>query len=187
MGQLTLHPFDPSVLFLLSGPREIGKTTFLKFMLEQTEGQRITRAGVISPAVFANGQKIGIDLTEVKTGITKRLANRREARIEGILTGRWTFIPEVMEWGNQILATSTPCDLLFVDELGPIELERGEGWQNGVHALSSNMYQIAIAVIRPELIEKATSLWPSARQVAITQKNGTEYSKLSCEILSNLK
>jgi nucleoside-triphosphatase len=187
MGQLTLHPFDPSVLFLLSGAREIGKTTFLKFILEQTEEKNITRAGVISPAVFANGQKIGIDLTDVKTGITRRLANRRGAEVEGILTGRWIFIPEIMEWGDQILAASTPCDLLFVDELGPIELERGEGWQNGIRALSSNMYQIAIAVIRPELIDKANSLWPNARQIAITQKNGTEYSKLSREILSNLK
>ena len=35
---------------------------------------------------------------------------------------------EVLAWGTRILQQATPCDLLVVDELGPLKFERGEGW-----------------------------------------------------------
>ena len=54
-----------------------------------------------------------------------------------------------MDWGNQTLNTSTPCDVLVVDELGPLEFERGIGLQNGFTAIDSRNFDFALVVIRP--------------------------------------
>ena len=183
MGQLiSLQP-----LYILSGAREIGKTTFLKTLLEQAALLKLDAAGVISPAFFSAGEKKGIDLLEVRSGITKRLANLRESETCGIQTERWAFSSEVLDWGNQVLGNSCPCDLLIVDELGPIELERGQGWQNGIRALSSGNYQTAVVVIRPELVEKAFQIWPNARLIQIIQKNHRNQHNQIERILSSIK
>lgn len=187
MGQLTPPPTGLPPFFILSGPREIGKTTFLKQLIEQTQDLHIRVAGVISPAVVENGQKTAIDLVDLSTGSVKRLANLRQTENQGIYTERWAFSTESLEWGNQLLVASIPCDLLIVDELGPIELERGQGWQNGVLALSSNQFLTAVVVIRPELLGKAFSLWPQARLIEITQRNEAGLAQMRGNILATLQ
>jgi nucleoside-triphosphatase THEP1 len=184
MGQLKGPSPEFPPLFILSGPREIGKTTFLKMLIDQTRHLNIQTAGVLSPALNENGQKIGIDLIELRTGNIKHLATLRQMESEGVLTDRWAFSKEVMDWGNQVLARSIPCQLLIVDELGPIELERGQGWQNGITALSSNQFQAAVVVIRPELIEKALALWPQAKCLVIKERNELELAKFREMILA---
>ena len=187
MGQLTLPLAGLPLFFILSGPREIGKTTFLKQLIKQTQDLQIRVAGVISPAVVENGQKTAIDLVDLSTSRVKRLANLRMTESQGIYTERWAFSSESLEWGNQILAASIPCDLLIVDELGPIELERGQGWQKGILALSSNQFQAAVAVIRPELLDKAFSLWPQAKLMEITQRNEARLAQMQGSILAALQ
>jgi nucleoside-triphosphatase THEP1 len=157
MGQLTSEP----PLFILSGPREIG---------------------VLSPAVFENGIKTGIDILDIRSGISHRLANLRQNENVGIFTERWVFSQETLTWGNEVLAASTPCDLLIVDELGPIELESGGGWQNGILALSTGQYRAAVVVIRPELLDKAFKLWPTERLMNL--KKGQNSSLMEDEILT---
>jgi len=170
-------------LFILSGPREIGKTTFLTSVVEQARQLQLTVAGVLSVAVYDAVQKVAIDVIDLHTGIKQRLANQRQAQFDGIATERWAFDAGVLAWGNQILAESCPCDLLIVDELGPIELERGGGWQNGIAALSSGDYRAAVVVIRPELLAKANMFWPQAHLLTIEQKPDPESSQKSRKIL----
>ena len=55
-------------------------------------------------------------------------------------------------WGNHVLSNSTPCDLLVVDELGPLEIDRGTGWQAGLAAVDSKEYAVAVVVVRAELL-----------------------------------
>lgn len=52
-----------------------------------------------------------------------------------------------------------PCDLLIVDELGPLEFNRGEGWIAGLTAVDSGSYQSALVVIRPSLLKMAYQRW----------------------------
>jgi nucleoside-triphosphatase THEP1 len=181
MGQLgTQQP----PLYILSGPREVGKTTFLRHLLTKKKSSNLDCAGVLSPAVFENGQKTGIDLLDVRSGAVQKLANLRHNEQKGIFTERWMFEAESLSWGNEILGHSTPCDLLIVDELGPIELERGQGWQAGITALNSGLYLVGIVVIRPELLRQAYAIWPNARLITLTKDQNPE--KLQAEILTNL-
>jgi nucleoside-triphosphatase THEP1 len=147
---------------ILTGARESGKTRLLFDILESFWKQEIDCSGVLSPAVFTRDRKTGIDLLDVRSGECQRLADLRQSDSTGIMTDRWLFDGQALEWGNQILSTATPCGFLIVDELGPIELEKGLGLQNGISALNSGEYQAAVVVIRPELLEKAQQLWPGA-------------------------
>jgi nucleoside-triphosphatase THEP1 len=180
MGQL--NPLSP--LYILSGPREVGKTTFLSQLLALKLATDHDCAGVLSPAVFENGQKTGIDLLDIRSGVTHQLARLNQNAREGIFTERWEFDVENLNWGNEVLSLSTPCDLLIVDELGPIELERGQGWQAGIAALTSNCYRVGVVVIRPELLQLAYALWPNAQSLTLTK--GQDPEQFQSEILANL-
>jgi nucleoside-triphosphatase THEP1 len=161
-------------VILLTGVREAGKTSLLLEVLEECHTKRIDSAGVLSPAVFEDGKKIAIDLLNVRNGERRRLADLRSNQSAEIMTDHWVFDPDVLEWGNSILDGATPCDLLIVDELGPIEFERGLGMQNGIKSVSAGKYLAALVVIRPELIEKAGQLWPGS--IIYTVSNQTESS-----------
>lgn len=182
MGQLDLS----SPLFILSGDREIGKTTFLKRLLQEPALQGQDIAGVVSPAVFQGQQKVGIDLLDPRTRVQKRLADLRSTLETASVTQHWNFLPETMDWGNQLLAAAVPCDLLIVDELGPLELEMGQGWQQGIFAVSSGQYRLCLLVIRPSLLEAALSLWPTGKVCLCQSKNDPQWGKIYDRILSIL-
>ena len=83
----------------------------------------------------------------------------------GLETRHWSFFPEIVQWGNQALENAVPCDLLIVDELGPLEFTRGEGWIAGLAAVDSGSYQSALVVIRPSLLKMAGQRWKIFRVI----------------------
>jgi nucleoside-triphosphatase THEP1 len=114
---------------------------------------------VVSPGVFHKGEKTAIDLLDVRSGERLRLAESIAARETEISTQRWAFKTDAVNRGNQILQNAVPCDLLVIDELGPLEFNHGEGWVNGIKVVSSEDYKAAILVIRPSLIDEAIRRW----------------------------
>ncbi len=161
-------------IILLSGELENGKTTLCLKLLEAAQASGYSAKGVICPPIYENEIKTGIDVLNVESREQRHLAILRGSAIDGIYTTRWLFDQESINWGNEILLKAVPCDLLFVDELGPLEFERGEGWQNGLKAIDSRAYVLTIVVIRPRLIETALQRWPDARVITLTRENREE-------------
>lgn len=130
---------------------------------------KIEIKGVLSPPVFQSGEKIAIDLVDLSSGQRTRLAQLRRSGENDtqITTQRWAFDPAMMEKGSQILASSTPCELLVIDELGPLEFTRKMGWQTGLAAADSGDFRSALLVIRPNLLETALQRWPNAQYIEI--------------------
>ncbi|MEA5077263.1 MAG: nucleoside-triphosphatase [Anaerolineaceae bacterium] len=174
--------------FILSGEREIGKTTLLLALKEQSQKAGFDVSGVISPAVFEAGSKTGIDLLDLRSGKQIRLANLNKAEPDSqIATIHWAFDEGALQYGNEVLGRATPCDLLIVDELGPIELVRGQGWQNGIQAIESKEYKAAVIVIRPSLLDVAFSKWSDATLLTLEQKDPAQQATLVQSIISSLK
>jgi nucleoside-triphosphatase THEP1 len=74
------------------------------------------------------------------------------------------------------LVHATPCDVLVVDELGPIELLGGRGWANALEVLRLGHFGTALVVCRPELLgvlEAKLGELPSGRMavVVLTEEN----------------
>ncbi|MPM80126.1 hypothetical protein SDC9_127172 [bioreactor metagenome] len=104
-----------------------------------------------------------------------------------IATIHWVFDENTLQYGNEVLGRATPCDLLIVDELGPIELVRGQGWQNGIQAIESKDYKAAVIVIRPSLLDVAFSKWPDATLLKLEQKDAAQQAVLIQSIFTSLK
>ena len=129
-------------------------------------------AGILSPAVVVEGQKVAIEALDLRSGERRRLAHRRSggSPAAGLHTPGWVFDNTTVAWGNDILARATPCDLLIVDELGVLEMERNQGWTAGLAAVSAGKYSYALAVVRPELLEMALMRWPHAQVVDVVHE-----------------
>lgn len=152
-----------SAVTVLTGPRGGGKTTWCASLLVRARAAGVDIAGVASPAVFEAGRKTGIDVHDARTGDTRPLARLTElAEAPGLALGPWTFDRDALAWGDARLRGATPCRVLLVDELGTLELERGEGWTGGLAAVDSGGYRHAVVVVRPALVPVALARWPHA-------------------------
>lgn len=156
-------------LIIVTGERGMGKTTFCARLIELTRSAGKSIGGVLSPAVIVDGEKIGIDVIDLRTNERRRLADRFNAQNLGPNTQRWSFHADNVEWGNAVLQSATPCDVLIVDELGTLEFDRGEGWQAGLRAIDAGDYRLSVVVIRPELLNTALARWPHAQVIRINQ------------------
>lgn len=151
-------------LVLVTGERGLGKSTWCTALVAYARLRGHTTQGVLSPAVFDGEDKVGIDLIDLRRDERRRLAVLREPGTNGVVTPRWHFDAGVLNWGDQILSrVSADHDLLVIDELGPLEFNRGEGWQSGLRVLDSGRYQVAFVVVRPELIPQAHARWPHSQ------------------------
>jgi len=137
---------------ILTGERGSGKTTACLELLAQAREAGLDCAGLVCPAVFDAGVKVGIDATDVRTGERRRLASV-DGLPGGLRLGPFRFDEASLAWGERRLELACPCDLLFVDEIGPLELERGQGWVRALDVLRSGRYGLAIVVVRPSLLD----------------------------------
>jgi len=154
--------------WIITGDRETGKTRFCTHLVERAKREGVDDiAGLLSPPVYVNGIKTAIEIEDLRSSERRILARSRQDDDVSIQTKRWSFDTDVLIWGNDLLAVATPCDLLVVDELGLLEFERGGGWQNGLSAILSGKFYVAVVVIRPELIDKALVALKNTRVLEI--------------------
>jgi nucleoside-triphosphatase THEP1 len=149
----------------ISGSVGTGKTTFCSHVIEAIRNSTKpawTVKGILAPAVFEGNTKTGIDALDLATGEQRRMAQRRTDSTPGIKTKEWSVNRDTIDWCNRVLHEAVPCDLLVVDELGPLEFERDEGFREGLTALDSGRYRAALAVVRTELLHFAEERWPDA-------------------------
>ncbi|HSQ16763.1 MAG TPA: nucleoside-triphosphatase [Anaerolineales bacterium] len=138
-------------LWMVSGEREVGKSTFCRALAAHARQFGWDVAGLFCPAVFEGGQKTGILAEAVRTGEARLLASTHRRTPADLRLGQWYFDHGVLDWGDQVIASSPPCDLLIIDELGPLELVHQAGWWSALGILGSSPYQVGLVVVRPEL------------------------------------
>ncbi len=160
---------DSPQLIFVTGPSGAGKSTWCAGLVRRSRERGLVVRGLLSPAVFADGSKIGIDLVDLATGERRRLATLRRPTSTGLLTDHWQFDADILVWGNQILRDAHPCDLLIIDELGPLELLRNGGLQEAIRILEQRHYHVACAVIRPSLLPDAQQRWPGGHVIDLTK------------------
>ncbi len=139
-------------LILLSAPSTLGKTTACARLLALAREQGFHTEGFLSPPVFKGNEKTAIYLQNAATG-EKRLFARKALPHETPDIGHWHMDPDATMWANRAFSTLPPADLLFVDEIGPLELVHHRGLTEGLRAVESTVYRLGIITIRPSLLE----------------------------------
>ena len=161
---------DQGKITLISGESDSGKTRFCRQAAGALKELGWDVAGIVSPAVFNEGGKFAIDGLDLRSGERRRLAELTAAGnpLQGPQTKRWQFSMQALRWCNEVLQNATPCDLLIIDELGPLEFDRGEGLLAGFEANDSRQFKTSLTVVRTSLLERARDRWPDAEVLNIS-------------------
>ena len=139
-------------VLLLVAPSGLGKTTACRRAVELAQARGLRVSGVLSLPVYQDRVKTAIALRDI-AGEQERILARAHHDGEGPRVGIWTFDPAGVAWGQQVLASLPPCDLLVIDEIGPLELEQRQGLTNALDALRRADYRLALVTLRPALVE----------------------------------
>lgn len=159
----------PPPLFLITGASGSGKTTGCLHLVEQARSDSYVVGGLLSPAVFTGKRKTGIDLVDLSSGERRRLATLKTTeQATSLTTDEWQFDASALAWGNDRLHRLRSCDLLVLDELGPLEYYCTAGLQEGFRLIQAQRYRLACLTIRPSLLAVAQQRWPWARVVDVT-------------------
>jgi nucleoside-triphosphatase THEP1 len=153
--------------WIITGERGVGKTTFCRKLAEEAGTSGWDVAGLLSLPRCEGGVKTGIEILDLRAGASRMLASARPDELEGFRFCGWTFSEAALEWGNRVLRHATPCDLLLVDEIGPMELDEGRGMTACLQELQSEAYRLAIAVVRPAYEERFHLSWNGSATIAI--------------------
>ncbi len=143
---------ETGLIVVLIAPSSAGKTTACGRTAELAQRRGWEVAGVLAPPIYNGQNKVAIALRNLRTGQEHILARVHPAG-PGPQTGQWWFDPATIAWGQHLLASLPPCDLLVIDEIGPLELQQREGLTNALYAVSHAAYRLALMTLRPELID----------------------------------
>ncbi|MFQ5814527.1 MAG: nucleoside-triphosphatase, partial [Anaerolineae bacterium] len=154
---------------------QVGKTTVCRRVVELARGLGYDPAGVLAPALLdEDGFPLAYHALMVSDG-QQRLLARANGDLGGPRTGRYSFDADVFSWMIARLrgAISQGCDLLIVDEIGPLELEQGRGLAPILSDLSAEGLPPLLLVVRAELAGRLQKRLPDIpfRTFTVTQDN----------------
>jgi nucleoside-triphosphatase THEP1 len=140
---------------LLTGGRGVGKTTVCQSVAELARRRGYRPEGVITPALIGNlaFDKVGFEAVDVGSGERWPLAHAGRD-LGGPRVGAYSFDPTALTRALRVLrrAATTGCDLLMVDEIGPLELEQGKGFAPILDLLPVEGPTHTLIVVRPALL-----------------------------------
>lgn len=153
---------------VITGTQGIGKSCYCRRLLDKTKKDGLKAGGFIAPAIYQDGVKTAF-YTQSASTPEKRLCGKRVKA--GGTIGCWQIDPETIRWGNELLKTACPCDVLFIDELGPLEFDRREGYTQAFDTLKQGDYGIAYVVIRPSCLNQFRLLHPDFDLITLGEEN----------------
>lgn len=155
---------------IVSGASGSGKTVLCERAVAACRARGVDLAGVISRSEYEEEEKVRLYAQNLK-GDERWLAERTDRPIPfaGPTTKCWAFDAETIAWANSFLGEATPAKVLVIDELGPLEFGRGEGFLAAFDLLDSGEFDHALVVVRPGLTEAALKRWPNAEVLDLDQ------------------
>ncbi len=154
--------------WIITGERGVGKTTFCRRFAEMAGAAGWDVAGLLSLPRYEGEVKTGIQILALRGGESRMMASTRPDEFEGSRFCGWSFNDSALAWGNEILQRATPCDLLILDEVGPLEFDTGSGLTACFQVLEKTSYRLAIAVVRPAYEARFRLSWMGSKTIAIS-------------------
>ena len=149
-------------MYVLTGEHGSGKTSVCTQVVAGVQARGLDAAGIITGRSGPEPDAPR-EVMDVRSG-SRRLFGARTTKTPAgdahstdftsdPLTPRWKYGLEVFTWASEVLSSATPCDLLLVDEVGPLELLGNRGWVSALDVLRGGDFQAALVVCRPSLVD----------------------------------
>ena len=137
---------------LLSGEIGAGKTTVCQRVVNLARSRGYACGGLLTPALIEDGRKVGIVGVDLGSG-GRRVMARTDRDLGGPCVGCYHFTADAFAWANAVIASAVEagCDLLVVDEIGPLELVQGGGLAPALDVLGAAPR--ALIVVRISLVD----------------------------------
>jgi nucleoside-triphosphatase THEP1 len=143
---------------IVTGERGSGKSTLCRRVAAAACGKGLVVAGMVTEDSGDDGTR---RVTDLRTGESRHFGVQAKQDL-GYESGRpvgadpltpsWMYDEGVFAWGNNVLTRATPCDLLVIDELGPLEILGDRGWFTAFEVLRRRQFDAALLVCRPTLV-----------------------------------
>lgn len=153
MTGTTGSPARP-VRVLLTGARQSGKTTCCMAAARLLRERGLRPGGVLCPKLLDDaGGIIGIEVWNLLSDPASReVLARTDRAMDGPRTGMYRFSQRGLRFGREALeAGAARADVLFADELGPLEM-RGQGFSNLLDLARRHSTPPMVIVVRTELV-----------------------------------
>jgi nucleoside-triphosphatase THEP1 len=167
-------------LVILSGESGCGKTTLCLEAARWARERGLSVAGLITLPHLVAGRKATLEAQDVRSGETRTFGRYVDISGDPIIQ-HWQFCAEAIAWGKRVLAQACPCDVLIIDELGPLELVHGKGWRSALAVLRQQRYRLALVSVRPLLLPNLLHQLVGVPAVALgvdTDERGAAHSRL---------
>ena len=162
---------------LLTGPVGVGKTTVAERVAGLARRQGLLCAGLLAPAMMNScGQKVGIWGVDLLTS-QRRILARTDRDLGGPEVGPYSFDAAAIVWAVDGLERAVgACDLLLVDEIGKLELQREIGLASVLPQLAAGDAKRALVLVRDFLLaDLQAKLYPVSQvvfEVSKENRNG---------------
>jgi iron complex transport system ATP-binding protein len=145
-------------VFIITGPKAGGKTTYIEKVIEQLKINKIDIAGILSKRVMEGSETTGYDLLNIQAGNTIEFLRQAGAGQEGNI-GRFRINDSGLKEGRAILKSlaHTERKLVIIDEVGLLEI-RNDGWAECIDPLMKSPNHILLAV-RDKFVEEVIRKW----------------------------
>jgi nucleoside-triphosphatase THEP1 len=146
-------------IILITGERGSGKTSLLTETVGLLHKQGRSAGGILSPGFWQESVRTGYDVVDAATGQRHPLARRSSQPAPGQRCA-FTFDEGGFAEGRRALerARHVERSILFVDEVGPVEMEGG-GWADQLDWIRRRHDGVAVWVVRPSLVEAVRQRW----------------------------
>lgn len=161
-------------IVVITGEKNSGKTGFCNNLIQALISEDIETRGLISPGMYEGNKKIGVYCQDIHSKEKKLLARHSPGWDVDNQQREWLFNKEGLDWGNKMLKKSIPTEILIIDEIGFLELEKDQGWLNAIKVLNSTQYQYSFVVVRPSLLNAALIKWPRADVIKIMDSSNID-------------
>ncbi|MCI2415752.1 MAG: NTPase [Candidatus Aramenus sp.] len=103
----------------ITGRPGVGKTTTLKYVVEEVKKRGVMVAGFLCPEAREKGERMGFKIVDLSTGKEGWLAKvgPGEPRV-----GKYAVQKEAGEVARLVLSSLPTAQLVAIDEIGPMEL-----------------------------------------------------------------
>lgn len=163
------------LLILISGPIDSGKTTYLHRLIAHYEREGASIGGITAEARYAGGRKCGYDIRDIASGQQTALVRSSTGSAypggEAVQrVGRFVVLNLGLEFSKDALEAGLGCEVLCLDEIGPLEM-RGGGHMPVLERILGRYRGVLILVARESVAEELADMaqasgWEVERRIS---------------------